>query len=249
MSTHDHLKFYNSSSSSINNAISLGGAELVPALNVRYNATANVREKTSNEKQMEIVEYLKMIAPRDLMASFVDVQRELHINLREEIQVLEMLKSNPMIDQIVHEDGMLYFQYRAKFNIKNKVELLNLIIRVRNGIVLEDIKNCYPDIESDCMSLIVGGSIIAGKNKEKKSLVLYPRGEKFVSKLSAQVIATPGKQTIQTNVSLLKEVLRGEAVMVDTTWYRVDSAIGSGLESQQNQRCYLKLPFSPLIHL
>lgn len=237
MSIHDHLKFYNSSSSSNNNDAISGGLDLVPTLNIDHNAAPNnVRNKTLAEKQMEIVEYLKKIAPRDLMASFVDVKRELRIDLREEIQVLEMLKSNPMIDQMVHEDGILYFQYRAKFNLKNKVELVNAITRVRNGIVLEDIKNCYPDIESDVMTLLVGGTIIAGKNKEKRSLVLYPRGEKFVSKLFAQVTAVPGQQTIQTSASLLQEVHRGEAVMVGTTWYRVDSAIGSGLESQQNQR-------------
>ena len=72
MSIHDHLKFYNSSSSSNNNDASSGGLDLVPTLNIDHNAAPNnVRDKTLAEKQMEIVEYLKKIAPRDLMASFV----------------------------------------------------------------------------------------------------------------------------------------------------------------------------------
>lgn len=110
------------------------------------------------------------------------------------------------------------------------------ILRVANGIVLKDIIDCYEGIESDVNSLIIGGEIIANKNKEIKSLVLYPRGISFLSRLSGTVTATQGKQLIDTSVSLLPEIRRGEAIQVDEVWYRVSSAIGSGAAHQQNQR-------------
>lgn len=67
----------------------------------------------------------------------------------------------------------------------NKAQLCETIRRSRNGVVLQDIKNCYEGVEADVGSLIVGGDIIAAKNKvEFKSLILYPRGKPFLSKLS-----------------------------------------------------------------
>ena len=86
------------------------------------------------------------------------------------------------------------------------------------------------------MSLIIGGDIIACKNKEKQCLVLYPRGDRFFSKLSGTVTATPGQQCIVTSTSLCEEIRRGEAIKVDEYWYRVDSAIGSGSAGEQTQR-------------
>jgi len=71
----------------------------------------------------------------------------------------------------------------------NKVQLIETIRRSKNGVVLADIKNCYEGIEADCGSMIVGGDIIAVKNKvEFKSLVLYPRGRPFLTKLSGTVL-------------------------------------------------------------
>lgn len=70
-------------------------------------------------------------------------------------------------------------------SLSNKGQLVETIRRSRNGIVLQDIKNCYEGVEADVGSLIVGGDIIAAKNKvEFKSLILYPRGKPFLTKLS-----------------------------------------------------------------
>ncbi len=50
--------------------------------------------------------------------------------------------------------------------------------------------------EADCTSMIVGGEIIANKNRELKSLVLYPRGVPFLTTLSGTVTATLGQQLV-----------------------------------------------------
>lgn len=140
---------------------------------------------------------------------------ELNINLQDDIYVLGMLKSNPRVEQQQYGSNAgeksLAFQYRARYNIRydlylhlgrsgaeinmssssyilycsNKSQLIETIRRSKNGVVLADIKNCYEGIEADCGSMIVGGDIIAVKNKvEFKSLVLYPRGRPFLTKLS-----------------------------------------------------------------
>jgi hypothetical protein len=167
-----------------------------------------------------------------LQATYIDVQRDLDIDLHEDIQVLGMIKSNARVDTEVDSDGNVSFGYRSKYNINNKIELLQIIAKNRHGIVLQDIKDCYADIEIDSSSLIIGGDIIATRNKDLKSLVLYPRGEPYYSQLSGTVTAIPGKPSIHTSSALEAEIRRGEAIKVGADWYRVSSAI----TGQQTQR-------------
>ena len=99
--------------------------------------------------------------------------------------------------------------------------------------------------EHDCASLIVGGAVIAVRNKEKKSAVLFPRGNPFYSRLSGTVSATPGKNLVKTSDDLTTEIMRGEAICIggegsgsDSTgyWFRVATAVGSGAAAQQSDR-------------
>jgi hypothetical protein len=101
--------------------------------------------------------------------------------------------------------------------------LLSAVERVASGIVLNEVIDCYDGLEDDAMSMIVGGDIIAIKNKELKSLVLYPRGVPFFTALSGTVTANPGELTVTTSSSLLSEIRRGEAIKVASFWYRVSS--------------------------
>lgn len=81
--------------------------------------------------------------------------------------------------------GLFVWDSLGSLKCSNKGQLIELIRRSCNGLVLSDIKSCYEGVESDVMSLIVGGDIIAVHNKvEFKSLILYPRGRPFLSKLS-----------------------------------------------------------------
>mmetsp|Transcript_106948 Transcript_106948/g.209641 ORF Transcript_106948/g.209641 Transcript_106948/m.209641 type:complete len:407 (+) Transcript_106948:52-1272(+) len=250
---YDHLKFYSHGSSAANNvqptAFMLGGAGVVPVLNGNGSVgpsgqcvNAQIGEKSAVEKHIEIVEYLKKL-PESAWVTFVDIERELGIRLDDEIQVLGMLKSNPRVDQLQPNSGnsggdrTLAFQYRARYSLSNKSQLCELIRRSKNGLVLADVRNCYEGVESDVMSLIVGGDIIAVHNKvEFKSLILYPRGRPFLTKLSGTVTATPGEQMLRTSIDLRRELRRGEAIEVGGTWYRVGSAIGSGAAGEQIQR-------------
>jgi hypothetical protein len=58
--------------------------------------------------------------------------------------------------------------------------------------------------------MIVGGKLIACKNTEKKTIVLYPRGKPFLTTLPGTVTATPGKQIITTSANTTEAIRRGE---------------------------------------
>jgi hypothetical protein len=62
--------------------------------------------------------------------------------------------------------------------------------------------------------LIIGGDIIACKNKTLKSFVLYPRGTPFYTQLSGKVTATPGSNMLRTTADLTGEIRRGDAIRV-----------------------------------
>ena len=180
-----------------------------------------------------IVDYLKSL-DRDQQATVEDIKKELRINLNKQQYVLDMIKSNPKVEvERRYIDDMLFFKYRNKFDIKNKAELLREIERVASGISMKEISNppCYNDIEADCHSMIVGGTIIAVKNKEFKA-VLFPRGQPFFTRLSGDIVATPGCSDLRTTADLRSEIRRGDAIRVGVSgdWYRVSSAAPSGRE-------------------
>ena len=180
-----------------------------------------------------IVDYLKSL-DRDQQATVEDIKKELRINLNKQQYVLDMIKSNPKVEvERRYIDDMLFFKYRSKFEIKDKAELLREIERVASGISMKEICNppCYNDIEADCHSMIVGGTIIAVKNKEFKA-VLFPRGQPFFTRLSGEIVATPGLSDLETTADLRAEIRRGDAIRVGLSgdWYRVSSAAPSGRE-------------------
>ena len=199
----------------------------------------------------DVVEYLKRI-PRELKATFVDIERELGIDLNSEQYVLDMLKSNPKVEceRSGDNNDELSFRYRTKFAIANKLELINEIRRVDNGLAACDITNppCYPGIENDISNLIVGGDIIACHNKTLKSAVSFPRGKPFFSALSGAVTATPGLQHIATSDSLLAEIRRGDAIGIEGSWFRVASNVGTAA-THQTQRASAPLSVTSDVEL
>jgi hypothetical protein len=89
-----------------------------------------------------------------------------------------------------------------------------VIDRVKSGVLLSDVHDCYPDLgritmftlacscglifrilyglEHHVLEMIVGGKIIAVKNSEKRTQTLYPRGKPFLTTLPGDVKAVPG---------------------------------------------------------
>ena len=214
--------------------------------------------RSSIDKQAQIIEYLKVffimlstyyyqlnlllfkqVLQRPHRATNVDFKNDLNIDLNDDYYLMNMLKSNPKVDMELLDDGSYSFQYRVKYEISDLKEMLHVINREshKSGVLESDIRDCYPDIESDCRRLIVGGDIIALKNKEKKSYVMYPRGKAYLTELSGNVKAKPGSLEIETKSNLSDEIRRGDAIKIDQTWFRVSSST-----NDNNQRA--AAPFS-----
>eukprot|EP01039_Chlorochromonas_danica_P006270 gene6270-6912_t len=246
---YDHLQFFNHSASSssspplssssggggggggggVSGGLRLGGENLVPGLRIGENKTTSAVSSSSSartaiEKHAEIVDYLKSLPP-GAKATPVDIQRVLNIDLSSDVKVLNMLKSNPKVESTFNNDGDVSFIFRPKFIVTDRKDLLDTIDRVASGILLSEIQDCYPGLEDEVMEMIISGDIIAIKNKEAKTLVLYPRGTPFYSQLSGTVTARPGDLLVTTSLPLQTEIRRGEAIKIGDYWYRLSTAI------------------------
>eukprot|EP01031_Cornospumella_fuschlensis_P031078 gene31078-37561_t len=226
---YDHLKFFNNSESSSSNRLSsgvqLGGLALPPSLisQTAPSAAPTSTQQSITEKHAAIVECLKDLSP-DVKVSAIDIAREIDIDIRTDVALGQTLLSNSKIEVTKDNDGGFLYRYRPKFIIIDREDLLITLDRNASGIVVEDIKDCYDSIEDDIQSMIIGGELIAIRNKELKSLVIYPRGTPFFVTLSGTVRASPGVQSIHTSLPLFNEIRRGESIKVGDEWYRVSSA-------------------------
>lgn len=101
--------------------------------------------------------------------------------------------------------------------------------------------------------MIDGGEIIAIKNNDMKTFVLYPRKTPFLTELTGEVQIEPSNNIVSDSnneiqrsseagrdgsrpTDFLKEIRRGEAVQIGESWYRVSSTIRKGLEREQLKR-------------
>ena len=92
-----------------------------------------------------------------------------------------------------------------------------MIERVKSGILVSDIKDCYKGIEDHCADLVISGEVIEYKNNEKKTSVLYPRFKAFLTQIPGNVTIAPGQQKVVTNMDLRGMIYRGDAVRIGTT--------------------------------
>lgn len=73
---------------------------------------------------------------------------EFGIDLSRDRVVLEMLKSNPKLESGKDNDGSIFFRFRAKLIIRNKMELKQTLTRSDVGVLMSDIEDCYPGIRT-----------------------------------------------------------------------------------------------------
>ena len=176
--------------------------------------------KTSLEKQFDVLNFLQTqrLFNDDIninnnnnsngmaMYSELDILEHTGIDLREDMDVVDMLHANPRIRIIPHEDYinsndhnnyndcrnnpdiMNMYAYESKFQISNKLELLALVNRCKNGICAKDLRDAYGNVDMDLQDLICSGEVIAVANSEVRDKTLFPRGEVFLVDLDGSLL-------------------------------------------------------------
>jgi hypothetical protein len=108
---------------------------------------------------------------------------------------------------------------------------------------MKDVSDCYHGITDGIADMIMSGDIIACKNRETKDTTLYPRLSAFLTKLSGTVTANPGEQYVETAYDLTNEIRRGDAILVNESWFRISSAIAAS-KTKTNTPARARAPLS-----
>ena len=88
-------------------------------------------------------------------------------------------------DMLLHNEKVLYdertrrFSYRAKHALEDRREMLALIQRRPDGVLLDDVVDAYPTAIDDAEQLIADGLILALHNAETRERVVYPVDEAY----------------------------------------------------------------------
>ena len=104
-------------------------------------------------------------------------------------------------------------RFRPKYNVSDLDSLLIELEQNHCGVPLEDLEDAYEGAKQDIERAILRAQLIAVKIHRTKDLVLFPRGDRFLVRLSGTVTADPQRPLrLATTHDLLGEVRRGDAV-------------------------------------
>uniref|UniRef100_A0AAV1TAD9 TFIIE beta domain-containing protein n=1 Tax=Peronospora matthiolae TaxID=2874970 RepID=A0AAV1TAD9_9STRA len=182
---------------------------------------ASLVPKNDGAKVYKILEYLRKV-PMHKAVSVVDVFKHTGVDLSMDDQVEQRLKNNPK----VRLQGDQY-AYQAKYDIKDRMQLLKILDRIPEGMPIEDLIDCYVGVEEDLKELTRTGETICVKNADKGAEVYYSRGQTFLVDLSGVVTVEAGSYLTHSSQDTTEEIRRGDAFRVGDNWFRVSAAVRS----------------------
>ncbi|KAH7476926.1 hypothetical protein PRIC1_000937 [Phytophthora ramorum] len=177
--------------------------------------------KNDGAKVYKILEYLRKV-PMHKAVVVTDIFKYTGVDLTMDDQVEQRLKNNPK----VRVQGNQY-AYQAKYDIKNRMQLLKILDRIPEGMPLEDLIDCYVGVEDDLKDLTRTGEIICLKNADKGAEVYYSRGPTFLVDLSGVSTVEAGSYLAHSSQDITDEIRRGDAFRVGDNWFRVSAAVKS----------------------
>ncbi len=190
---------------------------------------SGTQSKSPLVAQASVLNYLKNRTMRT-PATAMEIESATGVDLiGKDAAVMELLRANPKVEIHNEDNGdkQVTFEFFAKYNVTNKQELLFLVNRCTSGVSNSELEDLYLNCVDDIKEAIQGGEVIAVKHKEHNTVLLYRRGEKFLTELSGTVSIEPRSKVATTTEPLSAELRRGEAVRLDKQWVRVSSEVGS----------------------
>ena len=93
-------------------------------------------------------------------------------HLDKQSELFLTLKAN---EKIFYDEKKDTLKYKPKFDIRNKNELLGLILKHMDGVLEEDLGDSYDGVLVDAMKLEESGKVWRVQNSETRKWVTYPR--------------------------------------------------------------------------
>ncbi|KAG2523188.1 hypothetical protein JM18_004184 [Phytophthora kernoviae] len=175
---------------------------------------------TKSVKETVVSQVDASSVPKNDGAKVYKILEYLRKDLSMDDQVEQRLKNNPKVR--VQGD---HYAYQAKYDIKNRVQLLKILDRIPEGMPIEDLIDCYVGVEDDLKELTRTGEIICLKNADKGAEVYYSRGSTFLVDLSGVAAVEAGSYLAHSSQDLSSELRRGDAFRLGDNWFRVSAAV------------------------
>ena len=97
-------------------------------------------------------------------------------------ELWDMLIHNPKIQQGVHERRTRMeptISYKPKHVFEGRREMLELVTKMHDGVLMDDVTDAYTGAVEDCEALIAEGLVLMLTNAETRERVLYPVDERY----------------------------------------------------------------------
>ena len=141
------------------------------------------------------------------------------------------LRGNKAVRESVHPGTKeVQYAFASKYKLKDSDDLLALLTDASDGVREADLKFTYPGIEEDVVALREHARVVAVRNAEDKTTVLFPRRMRYLTRLSAsiEVPAQKGaKNEVDTSDDVRGEVRPGDIIRVDGVDVRLSTRGGA----------------------
>ncbi len=141
------------------------------------------------------------------------------------------LRGNKAIRESVHPGTKeVQYAFASKYKLKDSDDLLALVSDASDGVREADLKFTYPGIEEDVFTLREHARVVAVRNAEDKTTVLFPRRMRYLTRLSASVDlpgASGSKDEVNTAADLRDEVRPGDIIRINGADVRLSTRGGA----------------------
>ena len=157
-----------------------------------------------------------------------ELSRELSVDAET---LRRALRGNKAIKERVHPGTKeLQYAFASKYKLKDCDDLLALLSDASDGVREADLDSTYPSIREDMIQLREHARVIAVRNAEDKTTVLFPRRMRYLTRLSTDIQA-PGRSTslneVNTTCDVRKEVRAGDIIRINGTDVRLSTKGGA----------------------
>lgn len=185
----------------------------------RSNVPAESVPKSTGGKIYRILEFLKYV-PNHKPVGHNEIFENTGIDLTMDEPVDQRLKNNPKVVLVGDK-----YAYQAKYNVKNKAQLLKMLDRVPDGIPRDDLSDCYVGINDDLDELTRLGHVISIRNTERGADTFYSRSFLFLTDLSSKATIQSSGYLLRPQKDVMSEIRRGDAIQAGEHWFRVSNAV------------------------
>ncbi|XP_010538823.1 PREDICTED: transcription initiation factor IIE subunit beta-like [Tarenaya hassleriana] len=131
-----------------------------------YKQINSIRKAPVGAQMKRVIEFL--LETRQALTP-EEIKEACYVDMISNKIVFDNMKNNPK----VHYDGRR-FSYKAKHDVKDKIQLLSLIRKYPEGIAVVELKDTYRNVMGDLQALKASGHIWLLSNADSREDIAYP---------------------------------------------------------------------------